>query len=238
MGGFMRAHYLQHADFERLGSIRPWLESRGYHITCTRLHLDEELPPLGDIDLLVIMGGVMSVNDEQEHPWLVPEKAFIRSAIDHGLPVLGVCLGAQLIANVMGSRVMPNSVREIGWFPIQATDHGRSDVFRFPVQTKVLHWHGETFELPAGAVLLASSPACDHQAFQLGDRVIGLQCHLESTPAQVKAFVEATPAAELEPEEWVQSAERLLSIPEDELERATVLMGEVLEYLHQKRSGT
>ncbi|WP_022962523.1 type 1 glutamine amidotransferase [Halopseudomonas pelagia] len=232
----MRAHYLQHADFERLGSIRPWLESRGYRITCTRLHLDEALPPLGDIDLLVIMGGVMSVNDEQEHAWLVAEKAFIRSAIDHGLAVLGVCLGAQLIANVMGSRVWPNSMREIGWFPIQAIDHGREDVFSFPEQIKVLHWHGETFELPPDAIHLASSGACHHQAFQLGDRIIGLQCHLESTPSQVKAFVEATPVAELEPEEWVQSPEHLLSIPDDELEQATVLMGEVLDYLHRQRS--
>lgn len=234
----MRAHYLQHADFERLGSIRPWLESRGYTITRTRLHLDEALPVLAEIDLLIIMGGVMSVNDEHAHPWLVAEKAFIRSAIDHGLAVLGVCLGAQLIANVMGSRVTRNALREIGWFPVHAVEHGRSDVFCFPARTNVLHWHGETFDLPARAIHLASSQACQHQAFQLGDRVIGLQCHLESTPSQIRAFVEATPEAELQPEEWVQPSGRLLGIPEGELEQATLLMGEVLDYLHRQRSGS
>lgn len=232
----MHAHYLQHADFERLGSIRPWLENRGYRISATRLHRDEPLPDLDDIDLLIIMGGVMSVNDEQQYPWLVAEKAFIRTAIDHGLAVLGVCLGAQLIANVMGSTVKPNAVREIGWFPVRAIAHGRDDMFAFPEQINVLHWHGETFDLPQGAVHLASSRACDNQAFQWGDRVIGLQCHLESTPSQVKAFVEASPAAELQAQEWVQTPERLLAIPEDELAQATVLMGQVLDYLHRKRS--
>ncbi|MEH6500055.1 MAG: type 1 glutamine amidotransferase [Pseudoalteromonas distincta] len=233
----MHAHYLQHADFERLGSIRPWLESNDYSVTCTRLHRGETLPDLAGIDLLIIMGGVMSVNDEQEHPWLVAEKAFIRQAINDGKAVLGVCLGAQLIANVMGSQVRPNARREIGWFPVRSVNHGQTNVFSFPEQINVLHWHGETFDLPADAVHLASSRACDNQAFQLGDRVIGLQCHLESTSSQIKAFVEATPVAELAQEEWVQSPERLLSIPADELDRATLLMGAVLDYLHQQRSG-
>lgn len=234
----MHAHYLQHADFERLGSIRSWLEGHDYSISATRLHRGESLPELDDIDLLIIMGGVMSVNDEQEHPWLVAEKAFISRAIDQGIAVLGVCLGAQLIASVMGSRVKPNAVREIGWFPVRAVKHGMADVFSFPEQINVLHWHGETFDLPTGAVHLASSRACDNQAFQWGDRVIGLQCHLESTATQVKAFVDASSAAELQAQEWVQPPERLLAIPGEELAQATVLMGEVLDYLHRKRSGS
>ena len=164
----MHAHYLQHADFERLGSIHPWLESHDYSISCTRLHRGEALPDLAGIDLLIIMGGVMSVNDEQEHPWLVAEKAFIRQAINDGKAVLGVCLGAQLIANVMGSQVRPNARREIGWFPVRSVNHGQTNVFSFPEQINVLHWHGETFDLPADAVHLASSRACDNQAFQLG----------------------------------------------------------------------
>lgn len=234
----MHAHYLQHADFERLGSIRFWLESHDYRISSTRLHRGESLPNLGDVDLLIIMGGVMSVNDEQEHPWLVAEKAFIRRAIDQGIAILGVCLGAQLIANVMGGKVKPNAVREIGWFALRAVRHGRADVFSFPEQINVLHWHGETFDLPTDAVHLASSHACDNQAFQWGDRVIGLQCHLESTATQVKAFVAASSEAELQAQEWVQPPERLLAIPEEELAQATVLMGEVLSYLHRKRSSS
>ncbi|PKM05289.1 MAG: amidotransferase [Gammaproteobacteria bacterium HGW-Gammaproteobacteria-6] len=234
----MHAHYLQHADFERLGSIRPWLEQLGYRITATRLYKGESLPAVGDIDLLVIMGGVMSVNDEQEHPWLIEEKAFIKAAMDQGVAILGVCLGAQLIANVLGSRVYPNRQREIGWFPVQAVSHGREDVFCFPEQINVLHWHGETFDMPTGAVHLASSAACAHQAFQYGDRVIGLQCHLESTSSQVRAFVEATSEAELQPTEWVQSADQLLAVPEPELDKASDLMGQILQYLHQQRATT
>lgn len=232
----MRAHYLQHADFERLGSIRPWLESQGYDVTATRLYCGEALPEVSGLDLLVVMGGMMSVNDEQEFPWLVAEKAFIREAIDQGVAVLGVCLGAQLIANVLGSQVYPNRQREIGWFPIEGQVPAQSDTFVFPAQVKVLHWHGETFDLPEGAVALASSAACANQAFQWGDRVIGLQCHLESTPELVRAFVEAS-LDELQAEEWVQTPEQLLAIPAEELAATTVLMGRVLEYLHGKRTG-
>lgn len=99
----MRAHYLQHISFEGLGSIEPWLESAGYEITHTKYFESEELPDLKTLDLVVVMGGPMSVNDEDEFPWLANEKRFIRQAIDSGKPVLGICLGAQLIANAMGS---------------------------------------------------------------------------------------------------------------------------------------
>ncbi|MCK5862638.1 MAG: gamma-glutamyl-gamma-aminobutyrate hydrolase family protein, partial [Candidatus Hydrogenedentes bacterium] len=178
----MRAHYLQHVPFEGLGSIESRLHSSGYEISSTQLFESPEFPALEEIDLLLVMGGPMSVNDEEIYPWLSQEKEFIRRAIDMKKPVLGVCLGAQLIANVLGARVYQNSEKEIGWWPVHGTPVPSSSLFQFPASIQAFHWHGETFNLPAGATLLASSTACKNQAFQIGTSVIGLQFHLETTP--------------------------------------------------------
>lgn len=185
-----RAHYLQHVEFEGLAAIEPWLEQNDFSISASRLYLGEPLPAAEDCDLLIIMGGPMSVHDEVEFPWLMAEKQFIRQVIERGVAVLGICLGAQLIAEVMGGSVYPNRHKEIGWFPVQrAVQAAENPVFQFPAQTMVFHWHGETFTLPDNAVLLASSEACSNQAFQLGPNVIGLQFHLETTPESASAIL-------------------------------------------------
>ncbi|MEW8428881.1 MAG: C26 family cysteine hydrolase domain-containing family, partial [gamma proteobacterium symbiont of Ctena orbiculata] len=186
----MRAHYLQHVPFEGLGSIEDWLLLSGYEITATRFFESPDLPRLEEIDLLIVMGGPMSVNDEHAYPWLAKEKNFIRSVIDAGKPVLGICLGAQLIAASLGSEIYPNSVKEIGWFPISAVKSIPDSLFRFPEETTVFHWHGETFDLPSGAVCTAKSKGCQNQAFQFGRKVIGLQFHLEPTASAANAIVE------------------------------------------------
>jgi GMP synthase - Glutamine amidotransferase domain len=124
----MRAHYLQHVPFEGLGSIEPWLLDAGYEISNTQFFNSRVLPDIEDIDLLVVMGGPMSVNDETGHPWLVEEKKFIKNTIKAGKPVLGICLGAQLIANSMGSNVFSNSEKEIGWFPIESVEPQSSSI--------------------------------------------------------------------------------------------------------------
>jgi GMP synthase-like glutamine amidotransferase len=185
----VRVHVFQHVPFEGLGSIRSWLEEHRANVSHTRFYANETAPPLDGIDLLIVLGGPMSVNDEAERPWLKGEKQAVRDAIARDIPVLGICLGAQMIASALGARVYRNAVKEIGWFPIQAVAAGAS-TFALPPERTVFHWHGETFDLPEGAVRLARSAACANQAFQLQENVIGLQFHLETTPDGALAILE------------------------------------------------
>lgn len=235
----MRAHYLQHVPFETPGSILTWLAHQGASVASTRLFEPHTLPGVDDFDLLVVMGGPMSVNDEAEYPWLAAEKRFVSDAIDRGRAVVGVCLGAQVIASALGCRVYRNREREIGWFPIRGTEvpppQSRAEALppqksalRWPDELSVFHWHGETFDLPAGARLLASSDGCVNQAFQIGDRVIGLQFHLEATPNTLTAMVEHC-RDELTPDRYVQSEQELLATPEARYVLPNRLMNEVLD---------
>ncbi len=226
----MRAHYLQHVPFEGLGSIESWLESSGYSITSTKLFESTSFPDLDEVDLVIAMGGPMSVNDEAEYPWLVPEKEFIRAAIEQGKPVLGICLGAQLIASAMGAKVYKNAEKEIGWFPVHGISQDSVSLFSFPVSTQVFHWHGETFDLPSGARLLASSEGCVNQAFQLGACVIGLQFHLETTPESAHGLVENC-RDELIASRYVQSEHEILGVDDDRYNSINSMMKSVLEFV-------
>lgn len=225
----MNVQVLQHAPFEGLAGIAPLLEAKGALIRTTRLFESAALTPLGNVDLVVAMGGPMSVNDEDAFPWLRDEKRLICEAVKKGVPVLGVCLGAQLIASALGARVFRNAQKEIGWFPIEAAD-GPSDVFRFPETLEVFHWHGETFDLPAGAVHLAQSEACKHQAFQVGRRTLAFQFHLEVTPKSVADFVDNC-GDELRPAPYIQSREHILAKPEFTYNTANAWMSQALDYL-------
>lgn len=226
----MRAHYLQHVPFEGLGSIESWLTSQKFELTSTKFFKSEQLPDPGDVDLLIIMGGSMSVNDESEIPWLVEEKQFIRDCIKRDKSVLGICLGAQLIASALGSRVYPNPVKEIGWFPIEGLLSHEGRTFSFPPTHEVFHWHGETFDLPEGAYLLARSEGCENQAFQLGHSVIGLQFHLEMTPESVREII-SNCRDELIPAKYVQSEESILADTIEKHQEVNECMTRILSYL-------
>ncbi|WP_338524350.1 type 1 glutamine amidotransferase [Pseudomonas batumici] len=229
----MRVHVLQHASFEGLGNIETWLQEHDAQITYTRFYESAELPALTGIDLVIALGGSMSVNDESELPWLIPEKRFIAQAIDNGVAVLGICLGAQLIAAAKGSRVYPAPEKEIGWFPISATPHS-SGRFNFPAATEVLHWHGETFDLPQGALHLASSEACKNQAFQWGHCVIGLQFHMEMTRASVDAMLKHC-ASDLVEQRYVQAQEVIRAASDERYAATKRVMSDVLAYITQHR---
>jgi GMP synthase-like glutamine amidotransferase len=213
----MRIQCLTHVPFEGPAGIADWAQARGHGIDVAPLYAGAVPPGPATYDWLVVMGGPMGVADEDAFPWLVPEKQAIRDAVGAGKTVVGICLGAQLIAEVLGGRVYRNAHREIGWMPIELTPEGlESPLVRFlPQSLQVLHWHGDTFDLPPGAVHLARSDACPHQAFLYDGRVLGLQFHLESTPTSVQDLVTQC-AEELRPGPFVQSAERILSAgPED-----------------------
>lgn len=226
----MRAHYLQHAPFEGLGSIERWLKVKGYQITATRFFVSDALPDASEIDLLVVMGGPMSARDEGHFPWLATEKEFIREVIASGRPVLGICLGAQLIASALGARVYRNPVKEIGWFPVQGIPSGDGSLFCFPPSMLVFHWHGETFDLPPGAARLAKSEACENQSFQIGSSVIGLQFHLETTPESAEAMV-LNCRDEMVPSRYVQTEGEILAAGSEAYRHINRVMDDVLSFL-------
>ncbi len=212
----MRIHYLQHEPFEGLGSMESWFRERGTTITATHLYRGEPLPALGDFDWLVIMGGGMSVNDERELPWLVPEKELVRRAIAAEKRVLGICLGAQLIASALGARVYKNTVKEIGWWKLTRAEDGVTHPLGsvLPDGAEVFHWHGETFDLPTGAVRLAGSEACRNQAIAVGARALGLQFHLETTEASARELIAGSAGDLVNPGPYVQAPEAMLARPE------------------------
>ncbi|MEX0731643.1 MAG: gamma-glutamyl-gamma-aminobutyrate hydrolase family protein [Aquisalimonadaceae bacterium] len=225
----MHVHVLQHVGFEGLGRIAGWLTQRGARVSCTRFFDAEQLPSLDDIDLIIALGGPMSVNDEDQFHWLRDEKRFIADAVASNKAVLGICLGAQLIASALGARVYPGVEKEIGWFPVYA-EPGAPDSFAFPASIEVFHWHGETFDLPADAIHLASSVACRNQAFQIGRRVVGLQFHLETTPDSAGSIITHC-ADELVAGRFIQSESDLRNTPGSRYVAINALMEEVLDYL-------
>jgi GMP synthase (glutamine-hydrolysing) len=222
----MRLHYLQHVAIEGLGSIEAWATARGHDISNTRLYNDELLPELTAFDWLIVMGGPMNIYEEGKYPWLAREKRFIRAAIDAAKVVIGICLGAQLVADVLGAKVTRNPEKEIGWFPIRWTVAAQtSPLFSFlPREQTVFHWHGDTFDMPQGATLLASSIACRHQAFLYGDRVIGMQFHLETRPEDAKALINVC-ADEMISGRFVQTPEQLLPASNSYLDANRAIAG-------------
>jgi GMP synthase-like glutamine amidotransferase len=185
----MRIHYLQHVNFEGPAAIEHWANRTGHTITGTQLFHGDALPEPRDFDLLVILGGPMSVNDEQEYRWLDEEKRLLRRAIESDRAVLGICLGAQMIASALGARVYRAKEKEIGWLPVRRLKTDGVGALLPQIFTP-LHWHGETFDLPSGAVRLAETDAVPNQAFQLEDKVVGLQFHIETTYQSVQALIE------------------------------------------------
>lgn len=230
----LRAHCFQHVPFESLGSfVERWFVTQDYRLTYTRFHESADLPDLGAIDFLLILGGPMSVNEEERFPWLIAEKQFVRAAIQSGIPVLGICLGAQMIASAMGARVFPNPEKEMGWFPIYAVGHSAPSLFPFPARQMAFHWHSETFDLPPAAVRLARSEGCENQVFQLGDSVVGLQCHLEATPRTVRALLLHTDPP-LVSSRYVQSAKEILSAAPECYQAMHQVMANILTFLQRK----
>jgi GMP synthase-like glutamine amidotransferase len=227
----MRLHYFQHVSFEGLGSIDPWAKEMGYEITSTRLFAKDPFPDLDDIDWLVIMGGPMGIYDEDKYPWLLSEKNYIEKAVAQEKIVLGICLGAQLIADVLGAKIYPNKYKEIGWFSIQKTrETTQARLADFlPAQIDVFHWHGDTFDIPKGAIHIAKSKACENQGFIFDDHVVALQFHLETTEQSAKELIGHC-QDDIKEGPFIQSSVEILS-DKKRFEKINGLMSELLNHL-------
>lgn len=181
----MNIHYLQHVPFEGLGYIETWLIENNHEISLTRFYEpDYSLPSASEIDALIVMGGPMGVYDTEKHHWLEEEKALIKACLQAGKKVLGICLGAQLIADCLGAHINTAPHKEIGWFPVIPTEDSKEQSWLYELFQQnpvVFHWHGDRFEIPAGCLNLLSSEANTNQAFSYDENVIGLQFHLEVT---------------------------------------------------------
>lgn len=212
----MDIHVLQHVPYEGPGMIRDWAGRKGYKVHMYPVfHEDNVWPQYGSDDVLVVMGGPMNVYEEDRYPWLADEKAVIRKAISTGRKVLGICLGAQMIADVIGGKVVQNELMEIGWFPIRWTKQALGSSFFKHSSPKMLtyHWHGDRFELPASAELLAGSKGCANQAFRYKEHVVGFQFHTEMRQEDARRLIEHN-MDELKPGPYVQSGEQMLEQPE------------------------
>jgi GMP synthase-like glutamine amidotransferase len=188
----MKIHCLQHVAYENPGTILEWAALNKHSITYTHFFKKKYfLPTPADFDMLLIMGGYMNVDEEEKFRWLKDEKELIRKSVDAGKKVIGICLGSQLIASALGSKVYKGKEKEIGFFPIHFTQgalsHPLFEHFKNPYT--VFHWHGDTFDLPASATLIASTDVCRNQAFLVGKNVLALQFHFEMNEDTVEGMI-------------------------------------------------
>jgi len=207
----MRIHFFLHVPFESPGYLLDWADAAGHSYTFTRFYESDLIPKLDDFDLLVVMGGPMSIGDEAIYPWLAAEKEFIKQAIDAGKKTLGICLGSQLIAGVLGAKVYPNRHKEIGWFPVFKNEFSCYDCTRYLArELMAFHWHGDTFDLPPGAFRLYSSEATLNQAFSFQDHVLALQFHWEMKKENVEALIQFS-GNDLHEGKFIQQRDELLA---------------------------
>jgi len=185
----MRVHYLQHVFFEGIGFIEELIKH--HEVTKTELYKNDRLPEVLNFDCLIVMGGPMSIKDDQLYPWLAKERLFIKKVIEANIKVVGICLGAQLLADALHAKVFSNPVKEIGWFSFEKSLDLESTILKgiFNDSEMVFHWHGDTFDIPSGAINIGRSNGCIHQGFIYKNQVIGLQFHLEMTEMAINAIL-------------------------------------------------
>ncbi|NGZ76675.1 type 1 glutamine amidotransferase [Saccharibacillus alkalitolerans] len=222
----MKVILLKHFDFDDPAVFTGWAEEEGHRLNIlnpTREALDDSL--LDGTDLLIVGGSPAGVYQEDEHPWLVPEKAFVRAAVDRGIKVFGICFGAQMLAELLGGRAYAHSLKEIGWHEIRRSEAFHPALVGLPDAFRSLQWHGDTFDLPPGAVRLASSEHCANQAYAWGDNVLAVQFHLETSQSCMRTMLDVWEHDLRRDHVTVQSAEAILSEQERIAESFALLRG-------------
>jgi GMP synthase-like glutamine amidotransferase len=225
----MKILCLKHIAFEGPAAIAVWAQQRGHELQVENVFQNAQLPSPETFDALLIMGGPMNAYEDAKYPWLAKEKNYIRSAIAAGKHVIGICLGAQLIAHALGAPVTSGLEKEIGWFTIHR-DADCPETAQLPDALRVLHWHGDTFALPQGARRIALSAACANQGFLYKERVLALQCHLEITPESLALLIAAC-SNELEAGPYIQTADAMLAEPVESFQCMHTTLFEMLDVL-------
>ncbi len=226
----MKIHFVLHETFEGPGCMNDWIKLKGYQVSLNRTFLHETYPAMDQFDWLIIMGGTMSTNEEDKHRWLHAEKKFILKSVESGKIILGICFGAQLIAEVLGAKVYEAKEKEIGWFPVNLIKNNLPEELNtLPESTTVFHWHGDTFDLPDGAIRLASSETTINQAFLYRDKVIALQYHHEVTKEAIGLMLDNL-GWQLKKDRYVQSVEEIMK-GTGHISENNRIMFKILDYL-------
>jgi len=227
----MQVYSFQHVPFEGPAHIAEWAQNRDISLQKIALYENEPFPSLDSCDAMIVMGGPMGANDEHAYPWLKKEKQFIEKAIETDRVVIGICLGAQIIASVLGARVFKNANKEIGWLSVNKIPTVDQSILwkSLPERFMAFHWHGDTFDIPSGAVHLAESEACKNQGFVFENRIVGLQFHLESTRLSIEALIENC-GSELISAPFIQTAD-MIRQRHHHIESSNSLMARLMDKL-------
>ncbi|MGD2034726.1 MAG: type 1 glutamine amidotransferase, partial [Bacteroidales bacterium] len=221
----MKIHCIRHEPFEGLACIENWIISHDHSLTYTHTYLDQSYPPDIDFDFLIIMGGTASLYEKKNKVWLEGEKKFIQKAMDADKKILGICLGAQILAQILGAEVYPNKQKEIGWFDVRFHTGSVPELSFLPEKTETFHWHGDTFDIPEGAHRIASSELTPNQGFIFNMNILALQFHLEMTATSQRKLIRAM-RDDLREGGNIQDAETIMSKTEELVASGNELMYE------------
>tara|TARA_B110001454_G_scaffold219191_1_gene251083 strand:- start:47 stop:751 length:705 start_codon:yes stop_codon:yes gene_type:complete len=226
----MRIQIFQHVHFEGPGHIETWAIEHGHTFLVTKLYNDDPLPDLDDVDALVVMGGPMGIYDDHRYPWLRKEKSFLLDFIETKKPIIGICLGSQLIAHVLRTPVYRNREPELGWFPVYFTAGSDPVVDKFNERTiDVFHWHRDAFDLPYGATKLAESNATQVQMYLLDRHILGILCHLEMSPNAIEKLLENARSDLADGGTFVQNEKKIIELSSEKCEATKIVLFRLLD---------